>query len=443
MGKKVYAVSDTYYPAQFIKSLLDKGGYQVDGIIASCEEGCAKSGGKLFKVLMERYHLNAADVIHFGDNEKADIKGAAKAGITAVRIKNGVHTHYLKKKCAAEGSVSELLYHFVDNRMPFLENRAVRIGYETLGPVVLGMCQWIHAIKQKSGDAALLFCARDAYLLHKWYTALYPEDAGDAKYFYVSLKSLALPYRSASGDEDPQAKEQADYLRRYVRQLTASKKILLVDSGFGGHTQWMLQTILGADYDLHGLYIRMSKQFTERAKRDRSAEAYLFPAAPSPKARISGAFFETMLQAVQGRTLAYRQDEDGTIEAVRGEQSDNGQIMHDVHRGVDRFIQEWVDRDYLHCPIDPCFIQDAFLNFTFFPERADVAYFSSVKGGNSKAVDVIEPCEDAHLHPIAFLRGLQKTYWKGGYLAKAFQDPKCVSHTYLLLDSIILELRGY
>ncbi|MBQ9632359.1 MAG: hypothetical protein IJV04_05545, partial [Lachnospiraceae bacterium] len=122
---------------------------------------------------------------------------------------------------------------------------------------------------------------------------------------------------------------------------------------------------LGADYDLHGLYIRMSKRFTERAKRDRSAEAYLFPTAPSPKARISGAFFETMLQEVQGRTLAYRQDEDGTIEAVRGEQSDNGQIMHDVHRGADRFIQEWVDRGYLQCPIDPCFIQDAFLNFTF------------------------------------------------------------------------------
>lgn len=330
--------------------------------------------------------------------------------------------------------------------MPLISDRCVQIGFETLGPVILGYCQWLHNRKRELGIKNLLFCSRDLYQTYKWYIKLYPDEKDDVSYIFISLKSLSIPYKVSKDLEHAELKELEQYnlLNEYIKSLLTENEFILADSGFGGHTQMMLERVLGENYKIHGAYIRMTQSFKNRTKANNSATAYLYNKTPSPKARISGGFFESIIQATHGRTVAYKKEHEGKIEPVFGEEKEDTLAINNIQNGIDLFIAEWVKRGYLKYKINEKMVGEAFMNLTFYPRREDVKLLSDIQGGNTQTVRMVEGTQfSVYNNPICFLRGLQKTYWKGGYLSNGFKHYKFISRIYVFLDTLYLKYRGF
>lgn len=85
---RVALLSDMYLSSGQLVSILAANGLDpalLDLALVSSEAGCGKRSGELFDVLLNRFpDVRPEQVIHIGDNETADVLGAAKRGIRAI-----------------------------------------------------------------------------------------------------------------------------------------------------------------------------------------------------------------------------------------------------------------------------------------------------------------------------------------------------------------------
>lgn len=442
LGKKIYAISDMYLSKDTLMKMLNKCGYYIDEIWISCENNANKSSGELFKKFILETGINPCEILHIGDNRVADIKGAKKCAIDAFEIPHIIeNTTYYKKKNNKKSWENDYLYPFVNNHIAQLNSRIQKIGFETLGPMIYGFCQWLHWMKKEYKIDKLLFCARDVYQTMKIYEMMYPEECDEIEYLCVSLKSLKKPYEAAIGvDTSEDALLQLKLIKEYLIQLGCKgNKIAMVDSGCGGHTQHMLETILGDTCDFHGLYMRISKNFSKNVQ-DKESFPYMFKDKPSAKSYISGAFFETMLSATHGRTLGYYfNNEEGIVKPVFGEDNPKADILNEFQEGILCFVKEWNQLGRKEKLISSEMIQDAFLNLAFFPLEEDVDLLSGITGGNESYMDIVLGKNDKQ----NFFEDLRDTYWKGGYMCKKFKNYKWLCKIYLFIDEKILNLTGF
>ena len=80
-NKKVLLISDMYLSSNFIMQVLHKN--QIIGfekLYISCEYGCNKRTGQLFKLVFKDQRIKKKELLHIGDSIKTDILGAIKAG---------------------------------------------------------------------------------------------------------------------------------------------------------------------------------------------------------------------------------------------------------------------------------------------------------------------------------------------------------------------------
>ena len=77
-------ISDMYLPQTQIDAMLRRCGYPCfDGGFVSCTYGVQKRSGRLFKRFLQETGLTAKQLLFIGDSWRADVAGAALAGITA------------------------------------------------------------------------------------------------------------------------------------------------------------------------------------------------------------------------------------------------------------------------------------------------------------------------------------------------------------------------
>ena len=78
-GKTIVITSDIYLPSDFLRSMLEKNGFTgFDKLYVSCEHGCSKSDGRLYKKIKKDYP--GKSFIHVGDNKVSDVDRAKEAG---------------------------------------------------------------------------------------------------------------------------------------------------------------------------------------------------------------------------------------------------------------------------------------------------------------------------------------------------------------------------
>lgn len=436
-NKKIYAISDMYFSEEFLKKILKKNGYEIQKIWVSCEKKCNKSSGMLFEKFISDTGVKKENILHIGDNIKADKAGAKKAGINSILIKKDICNLKYTDSAIKKGDVEDkFLYSLMNNRIDFCDNRIEQIGYETLGPLLVGFCQWLHRQKMEKKIDVFMFCARDVKQTMDMYKDMYPED--EIRYLCVSLKSLKTPYEYSIGiDKSEYAHEQYDNIRTYLMQLGCKGRVAMVDSGCGGHTQNMIRTILGDMCEFHGLYMRISKQFYKNVN-DRQSGPFMFKHRPSAKSYISGAFFETMLSATHGRTLSYKKNDD-IVEPVFGEPNPQMEKLETFQKGIWQFYEDWKEYVPMELTIKPESIQQSFLNFSFFPLREDVELMSQITGGNEEYGEIVID----NIKKGNFLKNLKETYWKGGYLCARLKRYKLFCKLYLILDEMILNIIGF
>lgn len=187
-GMTVIIVSDTYLSAAQLRDLIaESAGEEVAGLIdrvfASSDAGISKGEGllgKAIKAMKARPH----EVLHIGDNPKADFESARALGIPALHLqqfeKSTDQRLRLERTChrmapGEQGQAEPRMIGLQPHRAllalgePQLANDAAALGYSVLGPLFYAYDRWLQGEAEAlqnvhGGKVHWLFMLRDGHL---------------------------------------------------------------------------------------------------------------------------------------------------------------------------------------------------------------------------------------------------------------------------------------
>jgi FMN phosphatase YigB (HAD superfamily) len=101
-GKRIVAVSDTYYSAAEIDLLLTSvaGDHPIAKVYASSDQGLTKHAGALFAQVARLEGVETRRILHFGDDFRADVQMARAAGCHAVQTPRPITVRFARNAAA-------------------------------------------------------------------------------------------------------------------------------------------------------------------------------------------------------------------------------------------------------------------------------------------------------------------------------------------------------
>jgi len=204
--KKVVLISDMYLDRTTIERMLDKAG--VTGwseLFLSSDAQVLKGTGKLFRKALDELKVDAAEVLHIGDNRVSDHDAAIRIGMEArVHPKTIDALNYLNRSRLgelglqayagfAEKNVIEqslagrcmkalIANHIFDNAFQsqhpqtFFSGSYRQMGYAAVGPHLVAVADWLIEQIRENGYTYMAFLARDGYMVMKAVEIMLPED---------------------------------------------------------------------------------------------------------------------------------------------------------------------------------------------------------------------------------------------------------------------------
>ena len=218
-GKRVFITTDTYFPADFIRELLQGVGI-VDGytVLASCECRASKADGSLYAQLRAR--TGQASILHIGDNRVTDGLEAEHQGLDTFSILSAYDLlqassgHFV---CEAAKSLDErlvlgnILAEVLQDPFALAASRG-QLAFHTAGmltlmcqlPVVQGYLAFLLRHVRGESQARVLFVSRDGYFLKQVYDRLRAEDDSlpESLYFYTSREAVTRAVCQSEQDID-------------------------------------------------------------------------------------------------------------------------------------------------------------------------------------------------------------------------------------------------
>ncbi len=218
-GKKIVIASDMYLPTNFLANILQKNDY--DGyqkIYVSGDINARKGNGSMYTLILHDMHIKPEQLLHIGDNKRSDYKEPLKMHIKTERYKK-IHNRFLnsnkrysslRKELKNSLGLSILLqimaYGWIKRKYPIKQDYWQKLGYQYAGPVGYAYTRFVEQTAKENNIEALLFVARDGYLLEKIFTKLSPNIAHSYVYAPRLLNHICrLDYRK----DTPQ---QAQYI---------------------------------------------------------------------------------------------------------------------------------------------------------------------------------------------------------------------------------------
>lgn len=454
-GKKVYIISDMYLTDTIIGQVLEHNkitGY--DKLFVSCIYRKTKhEGGALFSTVLEEIQAEAKNVLHIGNDAKADIQQSKAVGLDAYLIKPPSRKSYVNESKAKSDLDYSLLYGFIKkhNSSQTPDSLAYRLGFDVFGPIVKGFMEWIKVHKDNYNLDAILFLARDGYVLQEisdqegkftsFYSYLsrrsvvipmiqYRQSLEDILRLYKSWQSnirlntlfnrLGIPYdaevvRSVglsesstfTRDELPQderiqalysqvrakvyynSQEQGQLLSDYLKQYKDYGRIGIVDLGAGTIVSALQQysTIKNYNIDWIPLYLQNSLEPTDSYIN--VSQNYELQTA----LRLGYMFLEVFFTAPHGTTLGYEYNEN--CEAIplledyeySSMPEEYKNRLDELHQGAMDFYQSYPLDMMQYGSIDADLVMTNFIQFVLHPDDEDVAYW----GPYPVYIDSFEP----------------------------------------------------
>ncbi len=208
-GQRIVCVSDMYLPSPLLEELLDRHGMKPDRVIVSCEHAVSKWTGGLYREMLGALSIGPGQVTHIGDNRQSDVAKAHAAGIAAEHFQLPYSTRpyaYQRSRAIlgqrmpggsslATGLAKREALHAPERTEDFDTTFARKIGYELVGPMLMGFAAWCAQEALKDGKSRLLFLARDGYYVEKVFQKI--RDALqlplEGRYVYASRRLFAIP----------------------------------------------------------------------------------------------------------------------------------------------------------------------------------------------------------------------------------------------------------
>lgn len=399
-GKMVIATSDMYLPSSFISEILSSFGCSVDRLYVSGDIGLRKSRGTLFSYVMKDLDIGAKSTIHIGDNRRSDYVMPAIKGISSV-----MYTPDLFHGTPSTSSIADTIVCGLVRNQGFRESSPLsEIGYSCLGPLLVGMCQWIHHKVKKVGKASLRFLSRDGYILSRAYSLMYPNQ--EYKYSYVSRRSLTVPlladvqcfadvleaipyvkrvedmssFLTKLGIDDDSIRKKMEkkygaYLTRkdisdgsYDSLFDEIKKtvwnnaieerrcmqgylmddysdvVFTVDLGWYGSIQKCLEKVVSGR--IHGLYLGLLKHDSDYCLENADGYVYDYRKGDVFDSSLVFSFnglIETFFSAPHGSVKRYVKVNNGSYEPEFAEiESNNQEALCEIHAGALDFVKDYL-----------------------------------------------------------------------------------------------------
>lgn len=284
-GLSIIVVSDMYLSEPQLRDLIGRVAGEdilgmIDHIFMSSDHGMPKSDG-LFVPVLAAIGARPDQVLHVGDNKRADYDGAARAGLHAVHFEQ--FTDDTSQRLRLEAAASVMLDPATRITLPAYQPHRAQIsmrtdssiaavvGHDVIGPVMHAFADWLKAeldtLSTKLGKPVRpLFMMRDGYLPMKAFEALYP-DAG-ARPIEVSRVTAARANIGSEAALDTFITETLNYLPAKV----VAKQLMLFEQELpkwfrtakpGKEEQAALKKVLQAP-DLRRRIIKRSRAFTDR-----------------------------------------------------------------------------------------------------------------------------------------------------------------------------------
>ena len=396
-GKKLYAISDMYLSSEFITSLLQDAGYDLP-VIVSCEELCGKQDGSLFKRFLEQRNISSQNVLHIGDSQSADYEGAQKAGIAALLIAR--HTNQLSY--IDYNAHNPELASFINHGINEIQDPIERIGYEIIGPIILGFCQWVHIKKDEFGFDKLYFLARDMRFSYEVYRHLYEDNTA---YLCISRKSLKF------------ARENTNEMLKYLENEGFYGNVAIVDTGWVGVAQTELDKyakVLKPTSDIGGLYLGTKLAFRLHKRSERSSSCYFASRLRQFECGIFPPFMETLIGTNEPQVIKYS---NGEAVFDREKSTDQTNLLKS---GASKFISQWVNLN-ANCTIDTRIPEKAFRRMIYQPKKEHIELIKDLHYEDFKSTSIVSYDTNVNylFHPRKMLNDLSLSAWKGAFLKQS------------------------
>ncbi|MFA7554983.1 MAG: hypothetical protein WCY88_12085 [Spongiibacteraceae bacterium] len=161
-GKEVVITSDMYLPRSFFEQALKRHALpDVKVFISSCDNATKRDCGDLFDLVITHFGVEAANVLHIGDNQVSDIEKAKSKGVQTFLYtppdKSNLNGHKSLSASIALGlrTVSQQSY----------SASSEDLGFVYGGPAALGFLYWIRNKAAEDKLDRVLFLSRDGYVL--------------------------------------------------------------------------------------------------------------------------------------------------------------------------------------------------------------------------------------------------------------------------------------
>lgn len=230
--KIIVIISDMYLPYSFIKDILQKNGYvDYDKLYISGEIGKTKHSGSLFEYVLSDLSVSSHDILHIGDNKRADYIRASQAGMRAVLYPKVV-SQFLKEDYRGElfrkesgnniGAsilITMMAWRWQQSRLGLVSDDTYwsRLGYMYAGPVSYGYCRFVEKTAGCARINNLLFVARDGYVLQKIFnTFVRPIKSS---YLYAPRFLNLICRLDYNKHDTTQARSIVDFFREKSREV--------------------------------------------------------------------------------------------------------------------------------------------------------------------------------------------------------------------------------
>lgn len=256
-GKRVSIISDMYLPAIVVEPILqDMGIKGYEKLYISCDYGVGKRSG-----IFRRYLQDAGDVtcLHIGDNDYADVLAPREYGIDSYGIKSALDllkisslrrlmicSHGISNRVALGLILSELfhdpfaLYHtcgFVPVKKQDL------LAKLFVAPAVLVYMQSLSKVLQSVEYEAILFSARDGYLLKKIYDIYFLRECHVPAIYFLISRKLSL---SVTLDSEQDILELGRWfssdclLKNFINELFKGEELFSINESFTNREEYLL-----------------------------------------------------------------------------------------------------------------------------------------------------------------------------------------------------------
>ena len=475
--------------------ILQENGFTEGKLYVSSKSGLTKRSGELFSYIKKEEKIDAGTWMHIGDSIMADNVLPAKIGIDTVLVKRDTsYNRYTDHVLCRKNKNYRQICHFIDVRMPHYTDLFEQVGYAVLGPLLYGFSQWLK--NSVPEDEAIVFLAREGAILKKAFEIL---STRPTKYFFISRNAASVPYIANTDDAEkilefkahtlrnsytqkelvkscglsekevsdifsenhieenaivinaeqgqdllkkvwPYIKKTAQrqymLLQRYIEQLDLAKECALVDVGWHGTIQTLLEqtgyTFRGRKIHWKGYYMGILAEKNIKAYNDTEKHGFLFDEKKALKmrdtVRYSAPFFEMLFLSTQGSTEGYELKPSGEIRPVFSEPENDDKLCSIINRLQSAGLQ--FVKDLNHSPLNIICFDDEISGANYqalarMPSQETLKLFQDFNAENGFKYKIAGEKGIGYycLHPRDFMHDLKQTPGKSWLLKSIFKIP--------------------